>query len=354
MADQTSLLFMNTPNPTSDSLSRRDFIARAGLGAAAAYLAPATAFAAAAPTTTPAAGGTAKYDISFLEKWHFDGGDASPEQIKYKYTPEQTAQVCDEIGLDIELTVRKVGHITPEKVPDELPVMVAALAKKGRKISYLAMDTVRPDEPHWEKALRVAKQLGITRYRHRGFQYDLTKSRKLQIPNMTAMARQFAAVNKDIGMQAVYQIHAQPRMAGSAAWDLDMILADIDPKYFGVAFDTQHVLVEQGLSYINAVDVLAPRTVALCVKSFRWEEDPKTKENRPLQVPLGQGFVKKTHVTSVIDAHGGPLPLIIHIEHFKNAKGELYPSPFEKRKAIVDAFRSDAKVLREWLNLPAT
>ena len=142
-------------------------------------------------------------------------------------------------------------------------------------------------------------------------------------------------------------------MAGSAAWDLDMILDDIDPKYFGVAFDTQHVLVEQGLSYINAVDILAPRTVALCVKSFRWQEDPKLHEYRPFQVPLGQGFVKKAMVDQVIAAHGGPLPLIIHIEHFKTPAGELAAVPFANRKPIVDAFRADARVLRNWLGLPA-
>ncbi len=349
---------MITPNPAS--LSRRDFLTRASVGAAAAYLAPSAALAATTPTpaASPLAStaaftptpGFGKYEVSFLEKWHFDGGDASPEQIRYKYTPEQMAQVTDEIGLDLELTVRKVGHITPENAADELPVMAAALAKKGRRISYLAMDTVRPTEPHWQNVLRAAKKLGINRYRHRGFQYDLTKSRKAQIPTFTSWAREFAAFNKELGMQAVYQIHAQPRMAGSAAWDLDMILDDIDPKYFGVAFDTQHVLVEQGLSYLNAVDVLAPRTVALCVKSFRWDVDPKTQRNVPMQMPLGQGFVKKEMVTDVIAAHGGPLPLIIHIEHFKLG-GELYPSPFEQRKAIVAAFRSDAAVLKNWLGL---
>ena len=351
---------MNTPNPSSASLSRRDFLTRASVGAAAAYLAPSAGLAAITPSPaaalvastaefTPTAG-FGKFEVSVLEKWHFDGGDASPEQIRYKYTPEQTAQVVDEIGLDLELTVRKVGHITPEKAADELPAMVAALAKKGRKISYLATDFVRPNEPHWQNALRAAKKLGINRYRHRGFQYDLTKPRKAQIPTFTSWAREFAAFNKEIGMQAVYQIHAGARMAGSAAWDLDMILDDIDPKYFGIAFDTQHVLVEQGLSYSNAVDLLAPRTVALCVKSFRWEEDPKTHRNVPMQVPFGQGFVKKDMVTDVIAAHGGPLPIIIHIEHFKFGP-DLYPSPFEQRKGIVTAFRNDAAVLKNWLGL---
>jgi hypothetical protein len=310
-----------------------------------AVLAAATPPAATAPRTR----GTGRYEISFLEKWFFDGGDGSPDQARFTYTPEQMAQVCDEIGLDVELTLRKVGHITREKAPDELPPMVAALARKNRKITYLATDVVRPDEPHWQKALITGKQLGITRYRHRGFQYDLAKPRKPQIADFTRMAREFAAFNRQHGLQAVYQIHAQPRMAGSAAWDLDLILDDIDPKLFGVAFDTQHVRVEQGLSWPNAIDVLAPRTTALCVKSFKWED------GRPLQVRLGQGLVGKDMVDQVVQAHGGPLPIIIHVEHFKNGWGPngpmMGPVVFEQRKKIVDVFRADAAVLRSWLGI---
>lgn len=342
---------MKTPDTSSsDSISRRDFIGRAAAGAAG-ILVSSTAFAAAAPAGGGGAraSGAGGYEISFLEKWFFDGGDGSPEQKRLTYTPEQMAQVCGEIGLDVELTLRKIGHITRENAPDELPPMVAALAKRNRKITYLATDFVRPDESGWQEALLTGKRLGITRYRHRGFRYDLAKPRKPQIADFTRMAREFAAFNRQHGLQAVYQIHAQPQMAGSAAWDLDMLLDDIDPKLFGVAFDTQHVRVEQGLSWPNAIDVLAPRTTALCVKSFKWED------GRPLQVRLGQGLVGKDMVDQVLKAHGGPLPIIIHVEHFKTGWGpngvELAPIAFDQRKSIVDVIKADAAVLRGWLGI---
>jgi sugar phosphate isomerase/epimerase len=336
---------MNSSTTSSDLLSRRDFLMRAGLLATAASLTPSSLLAESVPamktSVQPAAGA---YEIGILEKWFFDGGDGGP----LKYTPDEMAQTLDEIGLDLELTLRKQGHITPEKAPDELPVMAAALARKNRKILWVAMDTVRPDEPHWEKALRTAKQLGVPQYRHRGFRYAPGKPLKAQIANFHSMAKEFAAANKEIGIQAVYQIHAGAGMAGSAAWDLDMILGDIDPKYFGVAFDTQHVMVEATQAWPNAVQLLAPRTVALCVKSFKFEGD------RQVEVPLGQGRVKKAIVDQVIAAHGGPLPICIHIEHFTNAAGKLAPVPFAQRAAIVEAFRADARVLRGWLGQAST
>src|SRR5258708_193501 len=327
---------MNTSQNSTAPISRRHFMAAAGLGAAATFLKPSVLQAAAGPAAvTPQNDPTNKtLEIAFLEKWFFDGGNGGP----LKYTPEEMAQTCDEIGLDLELTLRKQGHITPENAPTELPIMVAALASRKRRILFLALDTVRPDEPHWERALRTAKQLGITQYRHRGFRYDADKSLKPQIANFNSMARDFAAANKEIGVQALYQIHATPGMAGSAAWDLDMILGDIDPKYFAVAFDARHVMVQQGLSWPNAVKLLAPRTAALCMKSFKWDG------NKPVEVPLGQGRVTKDIVDQVIAAHGGPLPVCIHIEHRK-----LQPIPFAQRASIVEAFRADARVLRGWL-----
>jgi sugar phosphate isomerase/epimerase len=314
-------------------------VRRAGLGAVAACLAPSAAFA--ASRSTPASTGKPTYDIGILEKWFFDGGDGGP----LKYTPDQMAQTLDEMGLDLELTLRKNGHITPEKAPDELPPMAAALAKKNRRMLWVALDTVRPDEPHWEKAVRTARQLGVPQYRHRGFQYAPGKPLKAQIASFNSMAREFAAANKEIGIQAVYQIHSGPRHAGSAAWDLDLILDGIDPKHFGVAMDTRHVMVEQGTAWPTAVQLLAPRTVALCVKSFKWDGD------QVVNVPLGQGRVKKAIVDQVLAGHSRPLPICIHIEYFRNAAGNLAPVPFAERAPIVEAFRADARVLRQWLGV---
>ncbi|MDO8539315.1 MAG: TIM barrel protein [Opitutaceae bacterium] len=335
---------MRTPS-AAGSLTRRDFLVRAAAGSAALLASASLASAArgasgSAAKSAPAA--KSAYDIGILEKWFFDGGDGGP----LKYTPEQMAQTLDEMGLDLELTLRKQGHITPEKAPDELPIMAAALAKRNRRILWVALDTVRPDEPHWEKAIRTAKQLGVPQYRHRGFQYTPGKPLKPQIADFNRMAKEFAAANKEIGIQAVYQIHPGPRHAGSAAWDLDMILDGIDPQLFGVAMDTRHVMVEQGMAWPTAVHLLAPRTVALCVKSFKWDGD------NVVDLPLGQGRVKKTIVDQVIAAHGGPLPICIHIEYFKNAAGRLAPVPFAERAGIVAAFKSDARVLRSWLGLP--
>ena len=160
---------MKTPHPSSASLSRRDFISRIGLAAAAAT-----------------------FDIAILGKWFFDGGNGGP----LKYTPEQMAQTLDEIGLDLELTARRQGHITPERIPDELPAMVAALAKKNRRIMAIALDTVRPDEPHWEKASIESEEFEIPQPLHeimeritREVGHTLFLVEELRVPNNSGGCR---------------------------------------------------------------------------------------------------------------------------------------------------------------------
>ena len=252
---------MNTPE-ANPLLPRRNFLKTIGLGATAAVLSPKFLRAEAASATSPAAPkARSDYQIAFLEKWFFDGSDGKP----HRYTPAQMAQTCDEMGLDLELTVRKNGHMTPEQVPDELPLMVEAMAAKNRKVLFIAMDTVRVDEPYWEAAARTAQKLGIKQYRHRGFKYEGSRPLKVQIADFNHMAKDFAAANKEIGIQALYQTHAGASMAGSAGWDLDLILDGVDPHDFGVAWDTRHMGVELGMSWSNSIKLLAPRIAVLCV-----------------------------------------------------------------------------------------
>src|SRR5688572_7270483 len=194
--------------PTSSAFStRRSFLRNAAATLATATLAG-PAFGATAPASTSSAetakSGVARvarsaaaFPICGLEKHFFE-----------KYTPEETARTFADIGIDLELTVRPDGHIKPANAAEELPAMAAAFARHQRRILIVASSFVRPDEPHIESTLRAAKKLGIPYYRHRGFRYRAGAPLKEQIASFRAQAREFAALNKEIGIQALYQNHA--------------------------------------------------------------------------------------------------------------------------------------------------
>ena len=323
---------MATPQYSSRHLSRRDFLARASVGFVAACALPrvfaANADAAAAGPAAVAKGKTKTFEIAGFEKHFFE-----------KYSPTELAQTYDEIGLDVELTVRPEGHVKPVNAADELPVMMTALAARKRRIQTIGTSFVRPDEPHIESTLRTAQKLGIRQYRHRGFSYVAGKPIKAQVADFRSQARDFAAMNKQIGISALYQNHAGADAVGAAIWDIDSILDDIDPDQFGVALDCRHLMVEQGRAWPTAIRLISPRVRSLYVKSFRWDRD------KTIETPLSEGIVTKELIDQVLADHPS-LPICLHIEHLK-----LQPVPFAERASTVEAFRKDAAVLRGWLGI---
>jgi sugar phosphate isomerase/epimerase len=316
---------MSNPGSPLESLTRRDFIGQAALGFAASFALP--RFAAAADRTpTPAT--SPPFRIAAFEKHFFEA-----------YSPGELAQTCDEMELDVELTVRPEGHIKPVNAADELPRMVEALAQRKRAILVIASSFVRPDDPYIEQTLRTAKRLGIVQYRHRGYSYVAGKPIKAQLADFHSQAKAFAAMNREIGITGLYQNHAGPNDVGAAIWDLDAMLGDIDPQDFGVALDVRHLMVEQGRAWPTAIRMIAPRVRALYVKSFKWERD------HPEETSLADGIVTKAIIHQAL-AGRGALPVCLHNEYFP-----LKPVPFGERGAIVTAFRNDANILRGWLGV---
>lgn len=321
---------MKLISSASTPFSRRDFLTKAAVGLAALNVLPSALEAANQPalasTGSAREGDRRSFEIAAFEKHFFE-----------KYSPEELAQTCDEMDLHVELTVRPEGHIQPVNAADELPLMAEALAKWKRRILIIATSFVRPDEPHLEQTLRAARKLGIRHYRHRGFSYVPGTPIKQQIAGFRTQAREFAAINRAVGITGLYQNHAGANSVGAAIWDIDAVLDDINPDDFGLALDTRHLLVEQGRAWPTAVRMIAPRVRSLFVKSFKWDRD------RTVETPLAGGIVTKTVIDQIIEGHS-TLPVCLHVEHVK-----LQPVPFAERAGIVKTFREDSRVLREWL-----
>jgi sugar phosphate isomerase/epimerase len=324
---------MNPRTISASQWSRREFVTRAGVGIAAALsFRPDVLAAEKSATHTSVAGKPAdrRFEIAGFEKHFYEA-----------YSPEELAQTCDEMDLHVELTLRPEGHIKPANAADELPRMAAALERRNRRILIIATSFVRPDEPHLEATLRAARKLGIRHYRHRGFSYAPGTPIKTQLTAFRSQAKEFAAMNKEIGITGLYQNHAGASSVGAAIWDIDTVLDDIDPDHFGLALDTRHLLVEQGRAWPTAVRMISPRVRSLFVKSFKWDRD------RTIETPLSDGIITKAMIDQIVEAHP-TMPVCLHVEHAK-----LQPVAFADRAGIVKIFRDDAAVLRGWLGMSA-
>ena len=250
---------------------------------------------------------------------------------------DELAQTINRLGFDgIEGTVRPGGHVPPNRVEEDLPKLMQALNKNKVEMTIMASGIHRADDAVSEKTLRLASKLGVKRYRMSYYQYDLKKPVIGQISNFKSMAKELAALNKELGLQAIYQNHAGDRYLGGTIWDLKELLQDIPKELMAVGFDIRHAKVEGGMSWPVYWNVIQPHVGAVYVKDFRSED------GKLINVPLGEGWVDNRFFTPErLSAFDGPISL--HVEYLQK----------EGLQANTEALDKDLSTLKKWIRAEA-
>ncbi|MEO0531521.1 MAG: TIM barrel protein [Planctomycetota bacterium] len=298
-------------NPAT-AISRRSFLGTATAAAASMAL-PGSAGAAVKSVDRP----TICAFIKFLQSLSYD---------------EMAKRIAD-IGFDgTESTVRRKGHVLPERVKDDLPRHYEAVTAQGLDLTIMTTDVLSVDQPYTEDVLRTGASLGVKKYRMGFYRYDLKRSFKQQLEEIRPKVRELAALNQELGITAVYQNHCGVDFVGAPLWDLRYLLEGIPKEQIGSAFDIRHATVEGGLTWPIDYEAMQPHIGAVFVKDFQWDG------KKPQHVPLGEGrvdseFLKK-HLRSGIDC-----PISLHVEYLKNGSAD----------ENTEALRRDYKTLLSWL-----
>ena len=273
---------------------------------------------------------------SKVESWPIAVFEKPIQSLDYDRMGEELAKM----GVQgIEATIRKGGHIEPRDAEAEVPKMVESLGKNGQK-ALIATCNVNSASSENADFLRVLKANGITRYRMDYFRYDLTKDLLPQVAENTAKLKELEAMNREIGVQALYQIHAGAKYAGSLAWDAAMMFKNVDPAQAAIAFDLRHVRAGSGLSFQTALAVIGKHVRSIFVKDARWSNERTTKIKN---VPLDTGIVNKKLFNDVRNDHS-TMPLSLHMEW---GRAQIYP-----KQVVMEAvanIKKDVKVLKSWL-----
>src|SRR5580704_7316488 len=75
---------------------------------------------------------------------------------------EELAKAAADLGFDdIDITVRKGGHVAPERVRQDLPPLVAIIRKHGLGVPMITTDIVDTDSPFTDEILATMQELGI-------------------------------------------------------------------------------------------------------------------------------------------------------------------------------------------------
>ena len=249
---------------------------------------------------------------------------------------DDLADLIAELGFDgIEGTIRPGGQITPERVPDELPKMMEALKKRDLEMTIMASGINNADDKLNIQQLQVASKLGIKRYRMGYHKYDLGKPILGQMNELRPVLKNLVALNRELGLQAIYQNHSGSNYVGAPLWDLHELFKAHDPAHLSVGFDMSHATAEGTRAWPLHANLLRPRIGALYVKDFRW-----TKNKRD-NCPLAEGIVDQKYPAQLI-ASGFTGPINLHVEYLKPFTKENVPNQ-------IAAIKRDSATLKRWL-----
>ena len=276
-------------------ISRRDF-----LGAASAMTAAATI---ARPHSTQAAG---------LPPPAYSGTLC----FFSKHLPEldwgQLAQAVKQLGFGgVDLTVRRRGHVLPERAAADLPRAVAAIRAEGLAVPMITTELLSASDPTARPILEAAGKLGVSFFKPGYYKYRFADVRG-ELEEAGREFRGLAELGKQCGVQVGYHNHAG--YLGGPVWDMARVIEPLEAKWVGYYFDVRHAVAEGGDGgWKIAAHLVAPRLKMIAVKDFFWE---KTSQGwRARNCPLGEGMVDWRQYFKILAAANFQGPISLHLEY---------------------------------------
>lgn len=248
-------------------------------------------------------------------------------------------EFAKQIGFDgVDLTVRKRGHVPPEKVEELLPIAVQEIKSSGVDVPMMATDINDADDPLTEKVLKTASACGIKYYRMAYYRYDPKLEVIENLSIFRRKAEKLSEMNAKYNIHGAYQNHAGDYV-GASIWDLWHLLSGLDSRFIGSQFDPRHAVVEGGKSW--PVDMKLIRKFISCtvMKDFVWEKKDKWEVKN---VPLGEGMVDFEQFFSLYKKFGLSGPLSLHIEY------SMFPGK-EEQFSINEKNEMAAKIMKREL-----
>ena len=257
----------------------------------------------------------------------------------------EMAAVASEIGFDgLDLTVRRKGHVLPERVVHDLPKAVEAMKKYGVNAQMMSTNVWDANNIVNKTVLDTASDLGFTHYRTDWLKYpeDRTIQESQTIYGLEAKALE--VLNKDLGLVGCYQNHAGKHV-GAPIWDLPPIFSKTNNKNIGCQYDIRHAVVEGGTSWELGLRLIKPFINSLVIKDFKWGiVDGKWK---PINTPLGEGMVDFNRYFSLLKKYEINVPVSLHLEYDLGGAEHGDSKISIDKKVVFAKMKKDLEFLRE-------
>jgi sugar phosphate isomerase/epimerase len=272
------------------------------------------------------------------------------KHLQFLLSGEELAKATADIGFDaIDLTVRKGGHVQPERVAQDLPLLVGIIRQHGLKVHLITTDIVDADSPFAEDILKTMVTLRIHHYRWGNLRFVAGQPYGAQLEQMKLRIAKLAELNSRYQACAMYHIESGAERVGSAVLDLYMLLKEFDPKAVGVNYDVANgVEGGGGGSWMNSFRIMEPYIRGIAVRDFDRNKDASGAWGRQFK-PLGEGLIPfPQFFTLVAEARFSGLVEII-AEYLLGGETDSKGTGVVDRKAVYSGLKRDLTKLRGYL-----
>jgi L-ribulose-5-phosphate 3-epimerase len=200
----------------------------------------------------------------------------------------ELAESCKDAGFDgLDLTVRRGGHVRPERAATDLPQAVAAIRAARLQVPMITTELLSADDPTAKPIISTASKLSIPYLKPGYYRYELVNVLK----ELEAAGQQFRGLVElaaEHGMQVGY--HNHPHCIGAPIWDMARVIEPLDPRWCGFYFDLCQATMEGGVSaWKIAANLTMPRIIMVAAKDFVWKKIGQHRW-RTETCPMGQGM----------------------------------------------------------------
>lgn len=212
----------------------------------------------------------------------------------------------------VDLTVRKGGHVAPERAAEDLPAVVAAIRGEGLDVPMITTELLSASDPTARPILSSAGKLGIPFFKPGYYKYAFADVRQ-ELDHAAQDFRGLVELGTQCGIAAGYHNHTG--YLGASAWDAAKMLEGLDPRWAGFYFDPSHAVAEGGgAGWKIALNLAAPRLKMVAIKDCYWEKNPRGGWRQRF-CPLGEGMVDWKYFFGALAKVGFSGPISLHIEY---------------------------------------
>jgi sugar phosphate isomerase/epimerase len=252
------------------------------------------------------------------------------------------ASAANDAGFEgVDLTVRRNGHVAPDRAPEDLPRAIDAITSRGGKVPMITTELTSADTPIARPLLQAAAQSGVRYFKPGYWLYSSSPDVRAEVAATGDALAGLAALARDCGIEMGFHNHAG--YIGAALWEIAPAMDRLDPRWAGYYFDPRHAVAEGGGgAWKAATHLVAPRLKMVALKDFFWQ---KTANGWRIEdCPLGEGQVDWAWFGSVLRDVRFAGPISLHLEYDTGGS-----TPRERTRLALDAARRDLTFARRVL-----